>query len=127
MKFNDYLEDLFYDYAGEDMPVFDDMEPAHKRKLMSLYIAENEDLVHDLDAEMHESSKAYVYSELALAEYPATMTDIDAWGYLQDCQRVIQNSITLRDLIDAEICRLYPRWLQDYEADASDFYAARMQ
>lgn len=61
MTFKKILEELFYD-LGEF--TFEDLEDTPKRDLMAAYIEENEEIIYDLFANVHETSMAGHFAAL---------------------------------------------------------------
>lgn len=94
MTFKKILEDLFYD-LGEEF-TFEDLESTNQRKLMAAYIRENEEIIYDLFANVHETSMAEHFAQLA--EHKE-----ETIGLVYDLRNAIIYGKDLPSLINGEI------------------------
>ena len=108
---NDLIDELIPTIQGEFS--YRDLLAGDKHKLAAAYIRENEDIIFDIFSDVHETSLAIHFAQLA-----TSIEDCDVFDMAFDIRNAIIASKDIESLIDTQIEIQYQNHLAYRQASA---------
>lgn len=115
-KLEKLIDDILYDRSVDELPIdWNDFNDTEKRDLAAAYIEENNDIIFDLFANVHETSMAQHF--IALVENRNVNLPELAW----DLQTAIFARKDLQTLIEAEFDLRWRDHVRERQLAAEDY------
>ena len=107
MTLKETIHELFAEHGRFE---FDELDFKDQSLLAEAYILENEDVIFDLFANVHETSMALHFSQLY-----HSVSRVNAFEMVEDIRLAMVPSDDLESLIEGEIGRYWPSWESERE------------